>query len=251
MHIVPEWYSLPFYAILRAIPNKLLGVMALGASILILVFLPWLDTSKVRSARYRPLYRQFFWLFVVVCIGLGWLGSKPPEGWYVIVARIFTVYYFAYFLIILPILGYVETPKPLPKSISEDVLKHKGAIAAIMLAGGLAALVGTSSAGVAAEADAPVKNKWSFAGPFGKYDRGQLQRGFKVFREVCQTCHGIQLLSFRNLADPRGPSFSPEQAAAVAAEYKYKEPNDQGDMVERAGRPADHFPPPATRFPTA
>ena len=83
-HIVPEWYYLPFYAILRAIPNKLLGVMALGASILVLAFLPWLDTSSVRSARYRPLYRQFFWLFVIVCVGLGWLGSQPPEGGYVI-----------------------------------------------------------------------------------------------------------------------------------------------------------------------
>jgi len=122
-HIVPEWYYLPFYAILRAIPNKLLGVMALVASILILVFLPWLDTSKVRSARYRPLYRQFFWVFVIVCIGLGWLGGKPPEGNYVLVARIFTVYYFAFFLVILPVLGKVERTKPLPNSISESVLR--------------------------------------------------------------------------------------------------------------------------------
>jgi len=123
MHIVPEWYYLPFYAILRAIPNKLLGVMALAASILILVFLPWLDTSTVRSARYRPLYRQFFWVFVIVCIGLGWLGSKPPEGNYVLFARIFTVYYFAFFLVILPVLGKVERTKPLPNSISESALR--------------------------------------------------------------------------------------------------------------------------------
>jgi ubiquinol-cytochrome c reductase cytochrome b/c1 subunit len=121
-HIVPEWYYLPFYAILRAIPNKLLGVMALAASILILAFLPWLDTSKVRSACYRPLYRQFFWVFVIVCVGLGWLGAKPPEGNYVLVARIFTVYYFAFFLVILPVLGKVERTKPLPNSISESVL---------------------------------------------------------------------------------------------------------------------------------
>jgi quinol-cytochrome oxidoreductase complex cytochrome b subunit len=124
MHIVPEWYYLPFYAILRAIPDKLMGVIALGASIVILAFLPWLDTSKVRSAKYRPLYRQFFWLFVIVCIGLGWLGSKPAEGYYVLFSRIFTVYYFAYFLIILPILGYVEKTKPLPNSISESVLRE-------------------------------------------------------------------------------------------------------------------------------
>ena len=123
-HIVPEWYYLPFYAILRAIPNKLLGVLALGASIVILAFLPWLDTSKVRSARYRPLYRQFFWAFVVVCIGLGWLGSKPPEGNYVLFARIFTIYYFAYFLVILPVLGKIERTKPVPNSIAESVLRE-------------------------------------------------------------------------------------------------------------------------------
>jgi ubiquinol-cytochrome c reductase cytochrome b/c1 subunit len=120
--IVPEWYYLPFYAILRAIPNKLMGVTALGASIVILAFLPWLDTSPVRSARYRPLFRQFFWVFVIVCIGLGYLGSKQPEGWYVIFARLFTIYYFAYFLVILPVLGLVEKTKPLPSSISESIL---------------------------------------------------------------------------------------------------------------------------------
>src|ERR1700730_17894626 len=123
-HIVPEWYYLPFYAILRAIPNKLFGVMALGASILILAFLPWLDTSKVRSARYRPLYRQFFCVFVIVCVGLGWLGSKPPEGNYVLFARIFTIYYFAFFFVILPVLGKVEKTKLLPKSISQAVLRE-------------------------------------------------------------------------------------------------------------------------------
>src|SRR6201996_304152 len=100
-HIVPEWYYLPFYAILRAIPSKLLGVCALFGSILILAFLPWLDTSKGRSARYRPLYRQFFWIFIAVTILLGWLGSKPPEGVYVWIARFCTIYYFAFFFPIL------------------------------------------------------------------------------------------------------------------------------------------------------
>src|SRR6478752_1595494 len=95
----------------------------------------------------------------------------------------------------------------------------------------------------------PPMNKWSFAGPFGKFDRGQLQRGFKVYKEVCETCHGIQLLSFRNLSEPGGPGFTPAQVEVVAASYKYKEPNDQGDMVERTGRPADRFPPPSLRFP--
>jgi ubiquinol-cytochrome c reductase cytochrome b/c1 subunit len=122
-HIVPEWYYLPFYAILRAIPNKLLGVIALFASIGILVFLPWLDSSKVRSARFRPLFRQFFWIFVAVCLGLGYLGAKPAEGGYVVASQILTFYYFAHFLIILPLLSRFETTKPLPNSISESVLK--------------------------------------------------------------------------------------------------------------------------------
>ncbi|MEA2904342.1 MAG: ubiquinol-cytochrome c reductase cytochrome b/c1 subunit [Alphaproteobacteria bacterium] len=250
-HIVPEWYYLPFYAILRAIPNKLGGVLALGASILILCFLPWLDTSSVRSARYRPLYRQFFWVFVAVCIGLGWLGSKPAEGVYVIAARVLTACYFIHFLIILPLLGLVETPQPLPRSISEDVLKRKGTIATLLLALGLVSLLATSSPGVAAEADTPPKNRWSFAGPVGTFDRAQLQRGFKVYREVCQTCHGLTLLSFRNLAEPGGPGFTPAQVEVIAAEYKVQDGvDDQGKPIERAARPADHFPPAAIKFPS-
>lgn len=119
--IVPEWYYLPFYAILRAIPDKLLGVIAMLGSIGVLAFLPWLDTSPVRSARYRPLFRWFFWLFVAACIGLGWLGTKPAEGVYVTMARLLTVYYFAFFLIVLPVLGFVEKTKPLPASIRTQV----------------------------------------------------------------------------------------------------------------------------------
>ena len=77
-HVVPEWYLLPFYAILRAIPNKLVGVIALFAAIVVLAFVPWLDRSPVKSAKYRPTYRFFFWVFVAVCVGLGWLGSQEP-----------------------------------------------------------------------------------------------------------------------------------------------------------------------------
>ncbi len=110
-HIVPEWYYLPFYAILRAIPNKLGGVLAMFGAIVVLAFLPWLDTAKTRSARYRPLFKQFFWIFAGVCLVLGWLGSKPAEGAYVIIARILTIYYFAHFIIILPLLSRIETPR--------------------------------------------------------------------------------------------------------------------------------------------
>ncbi|MFM7084759.1 MAG: cytochrome bc complex cytochrome b subunit [Hyphomicrobium sp.] len=121
-HIVPEWYFLPFYAILRAIPSKLGGVVAMFSAVLIMLFVPWLDTSRVRSAKYRPLYKWFFWFFVFTCVALGWLGSKPAEQPYVLWAQIFTFCYFAFFLLVLPILGLIETPKDLPRSISEAVL---------------------------------------------------------------------------------------------------------------------------------
>ena len=246
-HIVPEWYYLPFYAILRSIPNKLLGVIALFSSILILAFLPWLDTSRVKSATYRPLYKQFFWIFIAVCVLLGFFGSKPPEGIYVWLARFCTAYYFAHFLIVLPLLGLIETPRPVPHSISEAVLKKvKGgaAVAMLALAIGLAGLVGSSSRASAEESETPPMNKWSFAGLFGTFDRGQLQRGFKVYHDVCQNCHSLKLLSFRNLAEPGGPGFSEAQAESLAAEYKVKDANDQGEIVERPGRAGDRFPPP-------
>ena len=121
-HIVPEWYFLPFYAILRAIPSKLGGVIAMFGSIALLAFLPWLDRAKTRSAKYRPLFKQFFWVFVLCCIGLGWLGAKPAEGGYVIASRILTAYYFIHFLVILPLLSYYEKPSALPASIAESVL---------------------------------------------------------------------------------------------------------------------------------
>ncbi|MGH1419297.1 MAG: cytochrome b [Hyphomicrobiaceae bacterium] len=127
-HIVPEWYFLPFYAILRAIPSKLGGVLAMFASIAVLAFIPWLDTSRVRSTKYRPVYKWFFFLFLFTCLALGYLGSKPAEGVYVFWAQIFTFYYFAHFLLVMPLVGLFETPKKLPNSISEAVLsKSSGA----------------------------------------------------------------------------------------------------------------------------
>ncbi|HTJ01972.1 MAG TPA: cytochrome b/b6 [Methylovirgula sp.] len=127
VHIVPEWYYLPFYAILRSIPSKLGGVCCMFGAIALFAFLPWLDTSKVRSAVYRPLYRIFFWIFVACVVGLGYIGAMPPEGAYVIIGRILTIYYFAHLLIILPLLGFIETPRPLPASIAESVLGNKSA----------------------------------------------------------------------------------------------------------------------------
>ncbi|MAA76516.1 MAG: cytochrome b [Rhodobiaceae bacterium] len=126
-HIVPEWYLLPFYAILRAVPDKLGGVIAMVGAIFILFVLPWLDTSKIRSARYRPLFKQFFLIFVMNCLVLGYLGAMPAEGVYITLARICTIYYFAHFLIILPLLGLFEKPREIPESISASILPETAA----------------------------------------------------------------------------------------------------------------------------
>jgi ubiquinol-cytochrome c reductase cytochrome b subunit len=144
-HIVPEWYMLPFYAILRAItfdigpiPAKLLGVILMFAAIAVIFLLPWLDTSKVKSMRYRPVMRWFFVLFVIACIGLGWCGGQLPDDLVITIgvdahgdafglkvvqlSQILAIYYFAFFLVILPWIGLKEDPLPVPASISEAVL---------------------------------------------------------------------------------------------------------------------------------
>ena len=133
-HIVPEWYFLPFYAILRAItfdflfiPAKLGGVIAMFASVLILAVLPWLDRCKVRSARFRPVYKQFFWIFFANCILLGVVGGKPAEGYWIPIGQAATAYYFLHFLVIIPLLGKFERTLTPPESISASVLKKGGA----------------------------------------------------------------------------------------------------------------------------
>ncbi|MEL6977556.1 MAG: cytochrome b N-terminal domain-containing protein [Pseudomonadota bacterium] len=180
-HIVPEWYFLPFYAILRSVPDKLMGVLLMFASIGVLALLPWLDTSRTRSGAYRPLFKQFFWLFIVTCFVLGYVGAKNPDNpvidlssyskyetedealaavaeirsanpdamismtqnidfeknvayWevgdqfafrYIHLGQLLTLYYFAFFLVILPVLGIIERPKRPPETIEADfAAKH-------------------------------------------------------------------------------------------------------------------------------
>jgi quinol-cytochrome oxidoreductase complex cytochrome b subunit len=124
--IVPEWYLLPFYAILKSIPNKLLGVAAMAGSILLLFVVPWLDTSPVRSARFRPVFRIFFWILVADCVLLVFAGGKPPEGMWLFLSRVGAAYYFLHFLFVLPVVGKLERPLPLPVSIREPVLTQYG-----------------------------------------------------------------------------------------------------------------------------
>ena len=306
-HIVPEWYFLPFYAILRAITfnigpidSKLGGVLAMFGAIAVLFFVPWLDTSKVRSAVYRPWYRLFFWPFAINAVFLGWLGSKPAEGRYILAMQMSTLYYFAFFLVIMPMLGLIETPRRMPNSITEaapeknkggsghpvarrlrrapkaDRTGRRGTVHMKRVLHGLAAfsflMVSAScvayaqestdqnaqpAAGEApaAEQPAPVTNpdkptsgeghepagadhaaegghseaepthfpirqpkeeSWSFAGPFGTYDKAQLQRGLKVYKEVCSACHSMHLVPFRTLGEL---GYSEAQVKALAAEY--------------------------------
>ena len=118
-HIVPEWYFLPFYAILRAVPDKLGGVLMMFGAIALLFFLPYLDKSPVRSGAYRPLFKKFFYLFILNFIFLGWLGKAPAEGWYILASRLSTLYYYAYFLLVLPMLPKFEKTLPLPQSIDQ------------------------------------------------------------------------------------------------------------------------------------
>jgi len=132
-HIVPEWYFLPYYAILRSatfdiwfIPAKLIGVVLMFGSILILFLVPWVDRSKVRSARYRPIHRQFFWILFIDCLVLGWIGANAPEPPYLYIGQVATVYYFLHFIVVIPLVSSIEKPKPVPVSISEPVLKGGG-----------------------------------------------------------------------------------------------------------------------------
>ncbi len=137
-HIVPEWYYLPFYAILRSVPGKGLGALALLMSVALLAFLPWLDTSPVRSANYRPLYRVAFWVFIADVVLLGYVGSQPPVGAAVWVGQLCTAYYFIHLLVVLPLLGFIEKPLALPPSIAEAVLGRQGGGAASTVAAGVA-----------------------------------------------------------------------------------------------------------------
>ena len=138
-HIVPEWYFLPYYAILRAftadwfvynilslggflMTAKLMGVLAMFASILLLLFLPWLDGSKVKSSRFRPVHSMFVWIFVLDCIVLGICGAKPAEGMWLIIGQTATVYYFAHLLFIIPIVSRLERPMMPPESIAASVM---------------------------------------------------------------------------------------------------------------------------------
>jgi quinol-cytochrome oxidoreductase complex cytochrome b subunit len=141
-HIVPEWYYLPLYAVLRSVPDKLFGVILMFGAIFVWALLPWLDTSRVRSNKFRPIMRQLFWILMFVIFILGYLGAQTADDSNLVffgielpigkllLAQIFTIYYFLHFLVITPLVGLLETPHPVPESISKAVLANKGAASA-------------------------------------------------------------------------------------------------------------------------
>ena len=124
-HIVPEWYFLPFYAILRAIPDKLFGVLAMGGAIVSFAALPWLDRSHIRSCRYRPIWKWCVWIFVADFLVLMYCGAMPAEEPYVTISRLGTAYWFGFLFVLAPLVGHFEKPKELPLSIHQSMVSKK------------------------------------------------------------------------------------------------------------------------------
>lgn len=253
-HIVPEWYFLPFYAMLRAITfeiaipftdivlitAKLGGVLVMFGSIALLFVLPWLDTHPIRSARFRPYFRLAVIVFLLNFIFLGYLGALSadatilglPVSYFGLLS---TALYYGFFLVVLPLLNRYEKGRDLPPSIHQAVLKSF----AILAIGAAVFIPGASAQAAGGEAVHLPQQHWHFSGPFGTYDRAALQRGLKVYRQVCGACHGLDHVAYRNL---EFLGYSEDQVKAIASEATVTDgPNDDGEMFDRPGRPSDVF----------
>lgn len=236
-HIVPEWYFLPFYAILRSVPSKLGGVILMFGAVFVLFVVPWLDRHPIKAATYRPVYKWLYWLFFVDCLVLGWVGAHPPEGGFVLLGQLATSLYFFFFLVIMPFLTKFEKGSPLPKSL-DDLRKVTKAVVAIgvFLSGSFDFFkdaCADSKEGSSSTVD------WSFDGPFGTFDRAQLQRGFQVYKEVCSSCHALEGVHYRDLG---ALGYSDKEIKAFAKSTVVRDgPNDDGEMFERPGKPFDRF----------
>ena len=125
-HIVPEWYFLPFYAILRSIPDKLGGVVAMISAILVLLLLPFINTSTIRSSKFRGVFAIFYWFLVCDFLLLGWIGQKPVEDPYIAIGVYATTFYFIFFLILLPLTGFFETNSNFYKILNMKILDYTG-----------------------------------------------------------------------------------------------------------------------------
>jgi cytochrome c1 len=187
----------------------------------------------VRSARFRPVYQLFYFLLVIACFGLGYAGAHPPEGLPVIIGQVSAVYYFLFFLVITPVLSRVEKARPLPASIADAVLKKSCCAAALL------ALVLVSAPASASEGSHLMHREWPHHGVTGTFDRAALQRGFQVYKEICASCHSLQLLSYRNL---EALGYNEDEVKAIAAQYQVAgEIDDEGNPTERPALPSDRF----------
>ncbi len=257
--IMPEWYLMPLFAILRAAPDKVLGAIVIFGSVFILFALPWLDRSKNNAKRERPYYNLLFWIFVADCIFLGYLGSRPYDGIWVPLTEIATIYYFAHFLVLLPLVTHFETRLAQPREIISWVrrsrkrakaarrrakTKYKNKLSIIALI----SVVCSSSVALTDPGHAASSNDqtraWSWQGILGTYDKAQLRRGYQIYNQTCSACHSMRLLSFRHLS---GAGFDEAQIKTIASEFSYLAgPNEKAEMYYRPGLPQDSFPDPFT-----
>ena len=259
-HIVPEWYFLPFYAILRAIDfnvlfidSRLGGVIAFGGSILILFFLPWLDRSPVRSGTFRPLFQPFYWLFVVnfIAADLSRLGAgrghlrAARQDLHGLLLRS-TSSSSCRCSRASRRRGRCRFPSRKPCSPSRidpgaPMIRITTIAAALVL--GFRPRRARRGAGGGGEPREPRDREADLElsrASSAPSTCNQLQRGFQVFQDVCANCHGARLLAFRNLSERGGPEFSEEQVKALAATYRSPIPTAEGGA--RPGVPADRWP---------
>ena len=251
--IVPEWIHLLFYAILRSIPNKLLGVIALFASIL---------TSGLHAlARYlESALGKIPAALPSVLLAVRDRVGRPRLAWLQAAGRHLRDRLAHLHLLLLRVFpGHPAAARHFREDqaaaefdfgigigrqgVKGMAMNMPRAIFATVLAGSFMAMAAPACAQLSEQVPPPPQ-KWSFAGPFGKYDEAQRQRGFKIYREVCSACHSLNLLSFRNLAEPGGPGFSEAQVGTIASEYRISDLDDQGNPIDAPGRPADHLPSP-------
>jgi ubiquinol-cytochrome c reductase cytochrome b/c1 subunit len=240
-NITPQWYLLPFYAMTRCTESPLLSLALVVAGWVALFALPWLDPSPLLGARHRPLFQPALFGFFAVVILLGWAGAHPPTSGWVLLDRLFTLLYFLFFLVGVPLIGAIETPGVslnLTQRFSVKALLD-GRRLSMLIAAGLLTIATATAAQAQDTANASRDEGWGFAGAFGTFDRASLQRGFQVYQRACAACHAMTFLRYGDL---EGIGLSPKQTAAIAATAQVPGGyNSAGLPMTRPGIASDPF----------